>query len=186
VDDILSALLGHVKNADSSELTMNTTKLNRCLKPLAWILVIVIIVMLLIPAELTDEQLSQIKPGMSILQVKRLLGEPFEGEWSSSSHDGLRRIVELGDANNIGFKLTHYGQFWKPTMTVTCSGVSEFKEHSIWIGKTHMLWVEHNKNIVVNTGIFPITRSAGGFQGCIDSLKHYWKYKGRPVSTSPS
>jgi len=180
-----SVLREGARRALIGEITMKPTTLNRWLKPLAWLLVIVLIVMLLIPSELTDEQLAQIQPGMTLVQVKRLLGEPFEGEWSSSSHDSLRRIVELDDANNIGFKLTHYGQFWKPTMTVICSGISEFEEHSIWIGKTHILWVEHNKNVVVNTGMFPITRWGGGFQGCIDSLKHYWKHKGK-LSTSPT
>src|SRR5437868_4018361 len=56
-------------------LIMKPTTLNRWLKPLAWLLVIVIIIMLLIPAELTDTQLAQIQPGMKIADVKRILGE---------------------------------------------------------------------------------------------------------------
>jgi len=166
---------------------MKPTRLNRWLKPLAILLVIVIIVMMLIPAELTNQRFAQIKPGMTMMEVKRLLGEPFEGSWRSSSWDSMDRVRKMVEGTNENdFTLTHYGEFWKPTMTVTCSGVSEHEEHSIWIGKTHMLWVEHNKNIVVNTGMFPIKRWGGGYLGCIDSIKHFWKHKGRPVSTSPS
>lgn len=167
-------------------MIMKPTTLNRWLKPLAILLVIVLIVMLLIPADLTDEQLAQIKPGMTMEEVKRLLGGPFEGRWRSSSHDSLRRIVEPGDANNVGFELTHYGQFWKPSMSVRCPGVSEYEEHSIWIGKTHMLWVEHKKDIVVTIGMFPITRYGGGLDGFISSLKYYWKRQTGTLTTSTS
>lgn len=50
---------------------MSRTTLNRWLKPLACLLVIVLIVILLIPVELTDEQLAQIKPGMTLQDAKR-------------------------------------------------------------------------------------------------------------------
>ena len=65
---------------------MKTITCNRWLKLIAWLLVIVIIVMLLIPAELADEQLAQIKPGISIAEVIHLLGEPKKyHEFNSSS-----------------------------------------------------------------------------------------------------
>lgn len=160
---------------------MNHTTLNRWLKPLAILLVIVLIVMLLIPGELTDEQLAQIKPGMTLAEVKRLLGEPFEGRWSSSS---MAEPVE--GADTWGSRWTHLGQFWKPTISFIHHSSSLNKQYGIWIGKTRLLWVEHDNDIATKTWMFPITRYGGGLEGCISSLKYYWKRQTGTLTTSTS
>lgn len=146
---------------------MNNTTLNRWLKPLAILLVIVLIVMLLIPAELTDEQLAQIKPGMTLQAAKDLLGDVNEKEWVLTGD-----LIMKPDGYEC--TATFKGKFFKPNITVTMKGVSLGHHASTWIGKSHLLWVEHKNGIVMKTCLFPITRTGGGLQGCIDTIKQYW------------
>lgn len=145
---------------------MNHSRFNTWLKPLVILLVIVLIVMLLIPAELTNEQLSQVQPGMTLQQVKELLGEPASGSWD------LGVLVEESDGYR--FTLSKKGQFWKPKVSAPVKGMSLSNEHTRWIGQTHLLWVQHDKDIVLKTWLLPITHSGGGLQGCVDSLLEYW------------
>jgi len=133
-------------------------------------LVVAIVVLLLMTSELTNEQLIRIKPGMTLKQAKDLLGAPFEGNWTSYS-----MAVKLEGTDNFGFKLTHFDKFFNPNLTIVYSGCSLQTPYAHWIGKTHLLWVEHNNGIVTKTWLFPITRSGGGIQGCINTLKNYWR-----------
>ena len=139
---------------------------NRRLKLLVWLLVLVIIVMLLIPSELTYVQLAQIQPGMTLEKVKERLGSP------------VKETLDLGVLHTSpdGFhgKITIKRKFWKPTIDANFNGFSATNKLSIWIGENHLLWVEHQDGIVVKTCLFPITRTGGGIQGCFDTLKDYW------------
>ena len=138
-------------------------------------LVVAIVVLLLIPTELTDEQLAQIKPGMTVQQVKDMLGEPIKAKKSY----GLAEY-----ANSSPKWITHWqyqGKFWQPSIEIIISNdkVAPFRSSSPnysfeWISKHHLLWVQHHNGIVSQTWLFPIKRFGGGIQGCIDTIKQYW------------
>ncbi|HQR07110.1 MAG TPA: hypothetical protein PLN21_09825 [Gemmatales bacterium] len=140
---------------------MKTTTLNRWLKPLAIFLVIVLLVMLLIPSELTDEQLAQIKPGMTILDVQRLLGQRNGRGFIAASTPGLFWKQDQ--------------KWWKPALQAKIEGEAIATGCFIWQNGTLLLSVEHRDGIVTRTWLFPITRSGGGLQGCIDTFKEYWE-----------
>jgi len=154
---------------------MKPNTLNRYLKLIAWLLVIVLVVMLLIPSELTDEQLAQIKPGMAVQQVKDLLGEPIKAKKSYS-------LAEYD--NHAPMWITHWqyqGKFWHPSIEIIISNdkVAPFwsgspNSSSEWISKHHLLWVQHHNGIVIQTWLFPVKRFGGGIQGCLDTFKEYW------------
>src|SRR5262245_19827124 len=120
---------------------MKPTTKNRWLKLLAWVLVLVIIVMLLIPLELSNQQLLQVQPGMTMDLVKELLGEPVPDPWD------LGVLVE--EPAGYRFTLKKKGLFWKPTVSAPVTGMSMASlaaGRSRWIGKTHLLWVELENN----------------------------------------
>ncbi len=147
---------------------MKSTRSNRWLKLIVGLLVIVIIVMLLIPSEPTYRQLAMIEPGITIEQVKQRLSEP------------TGRLVPISAFSSAGLStITYYmqGHFWKPSISVSVNsteGVSFQKNTLTWIGQSHLLWVEHDNGVVTKTWLFPITRTGGGIQGCINTLKQYW------------
>ncbi|MFT3881424.1 MAG: hypothetical protein QM703_17385 [Gemmatales bacterium] len=142
---------------------MSRTTLNRWLKPLAIVLVIVLIVMLLIPAELTDEQLAQIQVGMQISDMQRSLGQVNGRAMIAASTPGLLWRKEQ--------------RWWKPTLQAKVEGeaiAALGSGCSIWNTDTLLLWVEHHDGVVTKTWLFPITRSGGGLEGCIETIKQYW------------
>lgn len=149
---------------------MTTTRLNRWLKPLAILLVIVLIVMLLIPRELTDAELAQIKPGMTMDEARLLLGEATD-EWNTGT--GF-----LLDSNEYRLTLTSKGKFWKPTRSVTVSTengqIVMGQQVSKWHSKNHLLWVQQKNGMVVKTTLLPITCTGGGIEGCIETIKECW------------
>lgn len=147
---------------------MKPTTKNRWLKLLAWLLVITIIVMLLIPVNLTDKQLEQIKPGMTLEQVHTLLGSSFKGRWMHSNS------IDSKDPDGLVLRSYHYGKWWKPDYHLKCSWDGMSWQHLCWIGQTQLLCVEHDNGIITKTWLFPVTRHGGGLQGCIDTLKDYW------------
>lgn len=149
---------------------MKPPSYNRWLDLLKNTLVVAIVVLLLITPELTSEQLAQIKPGMTMKDATNLLGEPRIVKAM------LHKALSTGGFYIGGWLLP--GEMWKPTLSAeipwgTIKEKSEYRT-STWMGKTHLLWVEHNNGIVVNTWLFPITRTGGGLQGCIDTIKQYW------------
>lgn len=151
---------GRVKN-------MMNTRSRRWLRLFAWLLVLAIIVMLFIPSELTESQLAQIKPGMSLEQVQRLLGEPAR-EWEHGAGYGPPGHV-------VRMVFTSNGKWAESNLSVTIDADAD-TPHSMqntkWTGANHLLWVEYDdKKLVTKTWLFPIARSGGGFQGCIDTMK---------------
>lgn len=159
---------------------MKPTACHRWLQLIVWVWVMVIIVMLIIPGDLTDEQLAQIQPGMTMEQVKSLLGQPFDGAWSFSS------LVEIDPPDGLSYRATHFGHWGKPSYYLRYSGGGMYDDKCIWIGKTRLLSVEHRNGVVTMTWLFPIISAGGGVQGCIDSLRYYWRKSTGTLSTSPS
>jgi len=133
------------------------------------LLVIVIIVMLLIPAELTYTQLNQVKVGMTLNEAKQLLGESNRRVLFNLP------ITNPGDTLPIGVQVP--GAWWHPTLNASIpmkqSRLFELT-YQTWIGKSHMLLIQAENDIIVVASIAPITCTGGGIQGCIDSLKECW------------
>lgn len=153
---------------------MSRTTLNRCLKPLAILLVIILIVMLLIPRELTDAELAQIIPGMTLVEASRLLGNPRSDK---------AQIIYLSDypiRHTVDFDQEWLleGRWWKPTLSaiIPRKDVDAKSESpsTTWIGRTHLLWVEHKDGIVTKVWMFRLTRSGGGLEGFMETLREYW------------
>lgn len=146
---------------------MKTTTLNRWLKIVAWLWVTVIVVMLLIPVALTDEQLTQIKPGMTIQQVQQLLGQPCS--------DGVMAGVGASFPGHI-HRWSWRRNWWRQHLYVRIpdNTISSMTLRQSWVGGTSLLLVAHEDGMVTKTWLFPITRSGGGLQGCIDTIKEYW------------
>lgn len=144
---------------------MKSTTLNRWLKIVAWLWAMVIVVMLLIPAALTDEQLTQIKPGMTIQQVQQLLGQPCSGG----------RMVGVGTRFQIQ-RWSWRRNWWRQHLSASIPDdtISLMTPVQRWVGGTSLLLVAHEDGMVTKTWLFPITRSGGGLKGCIDTIKEYW------------
>jgi hypothetical protein len=154
--------------------------LNKSKLLFAAMLAILIVVLLLWPAELTDEQLMQVKPGMKLLQVEKILGEPNESLkamilgycFTPTSH--MSRSSRLFDDRWLWRRP---GKLWVSTLTVhfPC-GFKNAPNSSAyyWIGKKSILWVNHEQGMVVTALVVPIERSGGGLQGCFDTVRDYW------------
>lgn len=147
---------------------------NRWLKHLVILLVIVLIVMLLIPAELTHEQLGQIKPGMTMTEVKNRLGEPnvtTETIIISPDNSGQTQyqFASIWIRSGYWSQPTAFAQLPEKAIKIE----SEYAT-SKWLGKSSLLWIEHDANNVKHVWLIPVTKQGGGFQGCLDTIKDYW------------
>ena len=140
---------------------------NCWLKLLAGLLALAIIVMLLIPAELTDEHLSQVKSGMSIQQANQLLGQSCSKAIMGGAVISFPGYVQQWSLRGTWFRQHLFARI--PDNTVPMRSPIQS-----WVGKTSILLVAHENGIVTTTWLFPITRTGGGIQGCIDTIKEYW------------
>lgn len=142
---------------------------NRWLKLLLCLWAIVLIVILLTPSDLTYKQLKQINTSMTIPQVYQLLGEPTR-EWIDESENGppgqngQRVLVSKGDWHWRGLRVTINTGPDSPTS----------KQNVKWTGANHLLWIEYAKGKVDGIWLFPLTRTGGGLEGCIDAIRDQW------------
>lgn len=154
--------------ASVSVIDMKLNTHNRWLKIIIWMQVLVIIVMLAIPAELTYSQLAQVRPGMTLQDAKRLLGEP-------SKKGSIHHVMMNFEVGNYHWE--HAGILWRPTRSASFPVKSaKFAENppSIWVGCSHLLWIQTEGEVIVYVCIAPITCSGGGIQGCMDTIRQYW------------
>lgn len=149
------------------EQVMNRTS-TRWLKLLAWVLGIMLLIVVVIPTELTDEQLSRVNPGMTIQDVEQMLGNPCRSAIVGSITWGNRP-----DWVNSWYL---EGAWHKPALTAAIPDETILlgDPNQTWVGKKHLLWVEHSNGTITRTWLFPITRTGGGIQGCVETLKNYW------------
>lgn len=141
----------------------------RWIRVFIWGLVLAIIVALLVPSRPTYDALLTVQPGMTLKQVESQFGKP-----SKMWH---RQIIGVSSGDHTLSILMQSGVFWKSSMSVEIDshvGVSFKPETSLWVGDTHLLWVEHENGVVTKAWLFPITFRGGGVEGCFKSIRDYW------------
>jgi len=135
-------------------------------------MVILIIVMLILPSDLTYAQLNQIKVGMTLQDAVRLLGDPDERAWTTS------RLFDGDKPGEIIWLWTIHGEWGKPTLTTMITYHHKLVQActaSCWVGKTHLLFIHSDDDdAIVNVCIVPIHRTGGGLRSCFDSICEYW------------
>jgi hypothetical protein len=124
---------------------------------------------------LTDEQLAQVKPGMTMEKVNHLIGKSnvLHG-WSVLSIG----VPESSEEDTVS--MWDQSERWlQPRVEALIPAGNAIKMNSLqrasfWVGKSSLLWIEHNQDKVLKVWLIPITKQGGGFQGCINTFREYW------------
>jgi hypothetical protein len=131
---------------------------------------------------LTDQMLAQIKPGMTVDEVKKLLGEPSR-EYGFDIWTGVFPLPNEGGERHT-FQMVTLSSPWLPTLRGEATGMrnpTSFQTSSLndndppslfWVGHNRVLFVRNDTaGKVAAFQVVPVTRSGGGLWGWIISQR---------------
>jgi hypothetical protein len=148
---------------------------------------------LMAQTRLTNEQLAQVRVGMTTAEARRLLGRPL----TLNDYAGILIRPALSQGGIDDHLVLHPVSAWNSTLTATAKGPIEFTvirnesedwklwhRHLLWVGREKLLWIKEDaQGVIQHVWLLPVRAEGGGLQGWAENLYLRWFPPPNPPGT---